>query len=143
MKVKRAKTYKNTQNENYIVDGPSDKTPGKVQNNTLDLDFKAIPMVLNYKINDHSISVTLIPHMYETKFYLQESLPDSFIVVNKLNTISDMDMEWFINSKIYNENPENILLNIDENGNVLVNIRNERLYRINLKSDSTKAILVK
>ena len=51
-------------------------------------------------------------------------------------------MDLFINSAIEKVKPDDILLKLSENNLIFINIQNTKLYQIDLKSDTTKAVTI-
>lgn len=97
---------------------------------------------LLYKINDKNMAVNLIPLYNETDFYSKESYPDSFPVIKTISNNSDIKLDWFINKGIRNIDPAEISIYYEENKYLYINILNEVFYRIDLSSDSTKAVIM-
>ena len=97
---------------------------------------------LDYYINNEKIAVNLVPLYEKSEYYFQEVFPDSFpVIIKKRNTV-DLTMDWFINEKIRNLNPYNISVYLSESNFFYVRILNEIFYKIDLKSDSTKAKVI-
>ena len=98
--------------------------------------------ILDFILNNKKIVINLVPLNLESESYLQESFPDSFQVIKKKNENVDLAMDWFIDSRIRNLNPEDISVYLKEKEFLYINILDEKFYQIDLKTDSTKAITI-
>ena len=97
---------------------------------------------LDYKFDDQSIIVNLIPLSENSDFYFQSSIPDSFPVLIKKTDKVNLEMDWYVNLAFTKINSNNILLNIEKDNLIFVKIKNTKSYQIDLKSDTTKAFLI-
>jgi len=145
---KKLSTSSHSQMSNQIKEEQFDKEEisaadrTKSGQNSLDKLSENKIVKLDYKINDQTIIVNLIPLYDDTDYYLQEILPGSFSVIIKQNISVNLAMDWFINSAFEKVKPDKILLKISENNLIFINIQDTKFYQIDLKSDTTKAITI-
>lgn len=97
---------------------------------------------LDFNLNNKKFIINLILTDESSKFSSQESFPESFSVIKQKNENADLTMDWIINERIRNINPDDISVYLKENDILYVNILNKKFYQIDLKSDSTKAITI-
>jgi len=100
-------------------------------------------LILNYKIDNQSIIVNMIPLTENSDFYLQPTLPDSFPVIIKTTEKVDLEMDWYVNSAFKKINSEDISLNISDKNHFFINIPDNNIYKIDINSDTTKAVLLR
>jgi len=99
-------------------------------------------LILNYKIDNQSIIVNMIPLTENSDFYLQPALPDSFPVIIKTTDKVNLEMDFYINLALSKIDSENILLSIESDNLVLLKIKDLKTFQIDLNSDTTKAIFL-
>ncbi len=97
---------------------------------------------LDYNINNEKLLVNLVPLYEKSEFYFQKSYPDSFPVIKKKMYSKINTLDFFINEKIRKVDPAEISIFFGENNLLYLNILNEIFYKIDLKSDSTKAKVI-
>jgi len=98
---------------------------------------------LDYKIDDQIIIVNLIPLSENSNFYFQLAIPDSFPVLIKKTDKVDLEMDWYVNSAFKKINSEDISLNISDKNHFFINIPDNNIYKIDINSDTTKAVLLR
>jgi len=97
---------------------------------------------LDYKIKNENLWINLVPLYENSEFYLHESYPDSFPVLQRIKYKDIKTLDCLINEKIRKVDPAEISIYFEENNSLYLNFLNEIFYKIDIQSDSTKAVLV-